>query len=59
MERKSKTRPNKGIIYNSRSGRYEVYGFELIVRFGERVPNFETESFAEAVAYAEEVEGWR
>lgn len=59
MREKSKSAVSKGIVWNARTGLYEVYGLELILRRGERVPNYEAESFAEAVTYALEVEGWR
>ena len=58
MERKCKI-PRKGIVFNPATGKWEVYGPELVIRDGRRVPIFTAESFHKAVTWAMEVEGWR
>ena len=58
MEKKCKI-PGKGIVYNDRTGEWEVYGPEAVVRDGHRVSNFTAPTFFKAVTWAQEVEGWR
>ena len=48
-----------GIVFNSVTAEWEVYGTEMVVRDGRRVPNFTADSFGKAATYAMEVEGWR
>lgn len=58
MNEKRKT-PGKGIVQNPQTGKWEVFGAELVIRNGRRVPNFTADSFHAAATYAQEVEGWR
>lgn len=58
MERKCKI-PGKGIVFNPKTGQWEVYGAEMVIRDGRRLPNFTADSFHAAVTWAMEVEGWR
>lgn len=58
MERKCKI-PGQGIVFNPRTAKWDVYGPEVVIRDGRREPIFTADSFAGAVTYAREVEGWR
>ena len=54
-----KRKPAKGIVMNPETGKWDVYGPELLIRGKRREPIFSGDTLHEAVTYATEVEGWR